>query len=44
VSDFAKIDWQTALTWNTEALAEVNRAINESDTALSQPNRQGCGS
>jgi len=44
VSDFAKIDWQTALTWNTDALAEVNRAINESDTALSQPNRQGCGS
>lgn len=36
------IDWQTALTWNTDALARVNQAIDESDTALEQPNRQGC--
>ena len=35
-------DWQTALTWNADALARVNRAIDESDTALQQPNRQGC--
>ena len=42
VSDVAKLDWQTALTWNTDALARVNQAIDESDNALSQPNRQGC--
>ena len=35
-------DWQTALTWNTDALARVNRAIDESDTALQGPTRQGC--
>ena len=35
-------DWQTALTWNTDALARVNRAIDESDAALQQPTRQGC--
>lgn len=42
VSDFAKQDWSTAMTWNAEALARVNQAIDESDTALQQPNRQGC--
>lgn len=36
------LDFQTALTWNTDALARVNQAIDESDTALNQPNRQGC--
>ena len=35
-------DWQTALTWNADALARVNRAIDESDTALQRPTRQGC--
>jgi len=35
-------DWQTALTWNTDALARVNLAIDESDTALQGPTRQGC--
>ena len=35
-------DRQTALTWNTDALARVNRAIDESDTALQTPNREGC--
>lgn len=42
ISDLAKLDWNTALTWNTEALARVNQAIDESDRALSKPNRQGC--
>lgn len=42
VSDFAKADWSTAMTWNTEALDRVNTAIEDSDTALSQPTRQGC--
>ena len=36
------LDWQSAITWNTDALARVNQAIDESDTALQQPNRQGC--
>ena len=42
VSDVAKLDWQTALTWNTDSLARVNAAIDGSATALEQPNRQGC--
>lgn len=36
------LDWQTALTWNTQALARVNQAIDAADTALATPNRQGC--
>jgi hypothetical protein len=36
------LDWQTALTWNSDALARVNEAIDESDTALDRPTRQGC--
>lgn len=35
-------DWQTAMTWNTDALARVNQAIDESGTALEQPTREGC--
>jgi pimeloyl-ACP methyl ester carboxylesterase len=31
-----------SITDNPEALARVNQAIDESDTALEQPNRQGC--
>lgn len=42
VSDFAKLDWATAMTWNAEVLARVNQAIDGSGSALSQPNRQGC--
>lgn len=42
VSDVAELDWQTALTWNTEALERVNEAIDESDTALERPTREGC--
>lgn len=42
VSDFAKLDWSSAMTWNTDALQRVNKAIEDSDTALGQPNRQGC--
>ena len=42
VSDYAKLDWNTALTWNTAALARVNAAIDSADSALSQPNREGC--
>lgn len=42
VSDFAGLGWQTAMTWNTESLKRINQAIDESDTALTAPNRQGC--
>lgn len=42
VSDKISAPWQTALTWNPAALARVNQAIDEADTALNQPNRQGC--
>ena len=42
LSDAAKLDWSTALTWNEESLARVNQAIDDSDTALDQPNRVGC--
>ena len=36
------LDWQTALTWNAEALARVNEAIDEADIALEKPTGQGC--
>lgn len=36
------VDWQSALTWNTKALARVNQAIDEANTALEQPTGQGC--
>lgn len=42
VSDFAKADWSTAMTWNTEALARVKQAIDDSAAALKAPTRQGC--
>lgn len=42
VSDFAGLGWQTAMTWNTDALKRVNQAIDEADTAMTAPNRQGC--
>lgn len=42
VSDFAGLDWQTALTWNADALTRVNEAIDEADSALDRPTREGC--
>lgn len=42
VSDKISADWQTAITWNKAALERVNQAIDESDAALSKPNRRGC--
>lgn len=42
VSDFAGLGWQTAMTWNTDALKRVNQAIEEADKAMAQPNKQGC--
>lgn len=42
VSDVAKLPWDTALTWEPKALARVNQAIDEADTALSTPSGAGC--
>lgn len=42
VSDFAGLGWQTAMTWNTDALKRVNQAIDEADSSLAQPNNRGC--
>lgn len=37
------VSWQDAITDHPSTLERVNQAINESSTALSKPNRQGCG-
>lgn len=36
------LDWQSALTWNAEALARVDQAIDGSDAVTGNPTRQGC--
>jgi hypothetical protein len=41
-SEALGIAWDRALTHNPDALARVNRAIDEADTALQRPDRQGC--
>ena len=38
-----QVPWDLAMTNNTDAIARVNQAIDQSDNALSTPNRQGCG-
>ena len=35
-------DFNNALTWNPKALAAVETALQQADTALTTPNRQGC--
>lgn len=42
VSDVAALDWQTALTWNTEALQQINSAIDQAEQRLQQPTGAGC--
>ena len=42
VSDAAGLVWSTALTWNADALAAVNAAIDAADTAAGQPAGAGC--
>jgi pimeloyl-ACP methyl ester carboxylesterase len=42
VSNAAGLEWNTALTWNPEVLATVQKAIDEAPQALSQPNRENC--
>ncbi|MFZ4497171.1 MAG: hypothetical protein ACOYN7_06945 [Candidatus Nanopelagicales bacterium] len=36
------LDWQSALTFNAEALARVDQAIDESDAMMVNPTRHGC--
>lgn len=37
-----QLPWDTALTDNLDAVARVNQAIDDADTNLSRPNREGC--
>lgn len=41
-SEALGIGWESAITDDPGAIARVNRAIDEADTALSTANRQGC--
>lgn len=42
ISEAVQLGWETAITFNPEALARVNQAIDEADTALNRPTRDGC--
>lgn len=42
VSNFANLEWDTALTWNAEALEQVKLAIDRADSAADETNREGC--
>ena len=42
VSDAAKLDWKTALTWDPQAFESVHKAIQDAPKALEGPNREGC--
>lgn len=36
------LEWDSAITWNSQALERVNQAIDDADSALDRPTRQGC--
>lgn len=42
VSDLAKLDWKTAMTWDQRVLDVVHQAIQDGPKALEGPNREGC--
>lgn len=42
LSNMAKLDWKTALTWDQRVLDLVHRAIQDGPTALEGANRNGC--
>lgn len=42
VSNLAKLDWSTALTWDPRVLDVVGQAIEDAPGALDAQNRQGC--
>lgn len=42
VSDLAKLDWKTALTWDPQVFEVLNQALRDAPTALESTNREGC--
>ncbi|MDP7727639.1 MULTISPECIES: esterase/lipase family protein [Mycobacterium] len=42
VSNEAKLDWNTALTWDPQVLDTLNKAIEDAPKALDGANREGC--
>jgi triacylglycerol lipase len=42
VSDVAKLDWKTALTWDPRVFEILHQAIQDGPKLLDGPNRQGC--
>ena len=42
VSNLAKLDWKTGLTWDPRVFDVLNQAIADGPKALDAPNRQGC--
>ena len=42
ISDLAKLEWDTALTWNPEVLEVISKGLQDASAALAGPNREGC--
>ncbi len=42
VSDQARLDWPSALTWDPRVFEVIHQGIQDAPTALDGPNRQGC--
>jgi hypothetical protein len=42
VSNAAKLDWKTALTWDPQVFEVLHQAIQDAPKALGEPTRQGC--
>lgn len=42
VSETAKLDWKTALTWDPQVFEVLHQGIQDAPKALNEPNRQGC--
>ena len=42
VSDLAKLEWKTALTWDPKVFEALNQAIQDAPTALEATTREGC--
>ena len=42
VSDQAKLDWKTALTWDPQVFDVIDQALKDGPKAMDAPNREGC--
>jgi triacylglycerol lipase len=42
VSDQAKLDWKTALTWDPQVFDVINQTLKDGPTAIDGANREGC--